>query len=83
MHSWGNGLVLIQGAADGKPGFVQDVRVNHGGGEVAMAEERGAGSGLDPSHDRERHLFHEYFNGDTGGGLGASIRPDGLGWSRS
>ncbi len=35
----GNGLVLIQGAADGKPRFVQDVRVNHGGGEVAMAEE--------------------------------------------
>ena len=39
---------------------------------------RGSGGGLDPLRDRERHLFHEYFNGDTGGGLGASHQ---TGWT--
>ena len=31
----------------------------------------GYSCGLDPAGDRERYLFHEYFNGDTGAGLGA------------
>src|SRR6478672_3628670 len=26
---------------------------------------------LDSEHDRDQYLFHEYFNGDTGAGLGA------------
>ena len=34
--------------------------------------------GLDPERDRGRYLFHEYFNGDTGAGLGASHQ---TGWT--
>ena len=34
--------------------------------------------GLDPVRDRDRYLFHEYFNGDTGAGLGASHQ---TGWT--
>jgi hypothetical protein len=39
---------------------------------------RDASSGLDSSHDRERHLFYEYFHGDTGVGLGAAHQ---TGWT--
>jgi hypothetical protein len=34
--------------------------------------------GLDPARDRDRYLFHEYFHGDTGAGLGASHQ---TGWT--
>ena len=33
-------------------------------------------------HWRDLVLFHEYFHGDTGEGLGASHRRDGRGWWR-
>ncbi|CAA9239632.1 MAG: GH63 [uncultured Chthoniobacterales bacterium] len=36
------------------------------------------GCGLHPARDRDRYLFHEYFNGDTGAGLGASHQ---TGWT--
>jgi hypothetical protein len=36
------------------------------------------GCGLDPARDRDRYLFHEYFDGDTGAGLGASHQ---TGWT--
>ena len=36
------------------------------------------GCGLDPARDQSRYLFHEYFNGDTGAGLGASHQ---TGWT--
>lgn len=39
---------------------------------------RSSGSGLDPAQDRDRYLFHEYFHGDTGAGLGASHQ---TGWT--
>ena len=37
-----------------------------------------SGVGLDPAARSERYLFHEYFNGDTGAGLGASHQ---TGWT--
>ena len=37
-----------------------------------------SGDGLDAKRDRERYLFHEYFDGDTGAGLGASHQ---TGWT--
>lgn len=39
---------------------------------------RASGDSLGSSADRERYLFHEYFNGDTGAGLGASHQ---TGWT--
>jgi len=39
---------------------------------------RTSGTGLDPAEDRNRYLFHEYFHGDTGAGLGASHQ---TGWT--
>ena len=36
------------------------------------------GGGLDATLDRERYLFHEYFHGETGAGLGASHQ---TGWT--
>jgi hypothetical protein len=39
----------------------------------------GASAGaLNGSQDRQRYLFHEYFHGDTGAGLGASHQ---TGWT--
>jgi hypothetical protein len=45
-------------------------------GERPFARE--SGCGIDPAHDRERYLFHEYFHGDTGAGLGANHQ---TGWT--
>ena len=42
------------------------------------AFERGSGDALDRPEDRHRYLFHEYFHGDTGAGLGASHQ---TGWT--
>ncbi len=43
------------------------------------AFERASGSLLDGARqDRHRYLFHEYFHGDTGAGLGASHQ---TGWT--
>ena len=39
---------------------------------------RASGDSLGGAADRERYLFHEYFHGDTGGGLGASHQ---TGWT--
>ncbi len=39
---------------------------------------RAPGVGLDPAADGQRHLFHEFFHGDTGAGLGASHQ---TGWT--
>ncbi len=39
---------------------------------------RASGDSLDAEHDRDLYLFHEYFNGDTGAGLGASHQ---TGWT--
>ena len=39
---------------------------------------RASGDSLGTVADRERYLFHEYFNGDTGAGLGASHQ---TGWT--
>ena len=39
---------------------------------------RAPGVGLDPAADRQRYLFHEFFHGDTGAGLGASHQ---TGWT--
>jgi hypothetical protein len=38
----------------------------------------GASNGLDRKRDNDRYLFHEYFHGDTGAGLGASHQ---TGWT--
>jgi hypothetical protein len=40
--------------------------------------ERASGGVLNGGHDRDRYLFHEYFNGDNGAGLGASHQ---TGWT--
>jgi Glycosyl hydrolase family 63 C-terminal domain len=40
--------------------------------------ERGCGGSLGRQGDRHRYLFHEYFHGDTGAGLGASHQ---TGWT--
>jgi hypothetical protein len=39
---------------------------------------RASGNVLDEKRDRDRYWFHEYFHGDTGGGLGASHQ---TGWT--
>jgi hypothetical protein len=39
---------------------------------------RASGDSLERAADRERYLFHEYFHGDTGAGLGASHQ---TGWT--
>src|SRR6266516_6074835 len=39
---------------------------------------RSCGDALEGEHDRDLYLFHEYFNGDTGAGLGASHQ---TGWT--
>ncbi len=39
---------------------------------------KAAGSGVDSESDRDRYLFHEYFHGDTGAGLGADHQ---TGWT--
>jgi hypothetical protein len=39
---------------------------------------RASGNALDEERDHERYWFHEYFHGDTGGGLGASHQ---TGWT--
>ncbi|MGI9087333.1 MAG: MGH1-like glycoside hydrolase domain-containing protein [Chthoniobacterales bacterium] len=39
---------------------------------------RAPGNSLDTGRDQERHLFHEFFHGDTGAGLGASHQ---TGWT--
>jgi hypothetical protein len=39
---------------------------------------RAPGSSIDPAHDQKRYLFHEFFHGDNGGGLGASHQ---TGWT--
>ena len=39
---------------------------------------RASGNTLDQERDHERYWFHEYFHGDTGGGLGASHQ---TGWT--
>ena len=39
---------------------------------------RASGNALDEKRDHERYWFHEYFHGDTGGGLGASHQ---TGWT--
>jgi Mannosylglycerate hydrolase MGH1-like glycoside hydrolase domain len=45
-------------------------------GECAFA--RASEPGLSAPQDRQRYLFHEYFHGDTGAGLGASHQ---TGWT--
>jgi hypothetical protein len=45
-------------------------------GECAFA--RASQPGLNGSQDRARYLFHEYFHGDVGAGLGASHQ---TGWT--
>jgi hypothetical protein len=45
-------------------------------GERAFA--RASGDALNGGPDRQRYLFHEYFHGDTGAGLGASHQ---TGWT--
>jgi hypothetical protein len=45
-------------------------------GERAFA--RASGNALSGAQDRQRYLFHEYFHGDTGAGLGASHQ---TGWT--
>jgi hypothetical protein len=40
--------------------------------------ERASGNSFNGPEDRHRYLFHEYFHGDTGGGLGASHQ---TGWT--
>jgi hypothetical protein len=40
--------------------------------------ERASGNSLGDSNDGHKYLFHEYFNGDTGAGLGASHQ---TGWT--
>jgi len=40
--------------------------------------ERACGNSLNHAQDRNRFLFHEYFHGDTGAGLGASHQ---TGWT--
>jgi Glycosyl hydrolase family 63 C-terminal domain len=40
--------------------------------------ERASGNSLNGAQDRHRYLFHEYFHGDTGAGLGASHQ---TGWT--
>jgi hypothetical protein len=40
--------------------------------------ERASGDVFDPKHDRDLYWFHEYFHGDTGGGLGATHQ---TGWT--
>jgi hypothetical protein len=45
-------------------------------GERAFA--RASGHALSGAQDRQRYLFHEYFHGDTGAGLGASHQ---TGWT--
>ena len=40
--------------------------------------ERASGDALSGPRDRDRYLFHEYFHGDTGAGLGASHQ---TGWT--
>jgi hypothetical protein len=45
-------------------------------GERAFA--RASGNALSGTQDRQRYLFHEYFHGDTGAGLGASHQ---TGWT--
>ena len=42
------------------------------------AFERASGNALNGAPDRQRYLFHEYFHGDTGAGLGASHQ---TGWT--
>jgi hypothetical protein len=42
------------------------------------AFERASGNALSGMQDRQRYLFHEYFHGDTGAGLGASHQ---TGWT--
>ena len=42
------------------------------------AFERGSATSLIEARDRDRYLFHEYFHGDTGAGLGASHQ---TGWT--
>jgi hypothetical protein len=39
---------------------------------------RASGDSLEAEHDRDLYLFHEYFHGDTGAGLGASHQ---TGWT--
>jgi hypothetical protein len=39
---------------------------------------RSPGNPVDPKLDQDRYLFHEYFHGDTGAGLGASHQ---TGWT--
>jgi hypothetical protein len=48
------------------------------GGDGERPFTRGPAGGLDPARDGERYLFHEFFNADTGGGLGASHQ---TGWT--
>jgi hypothetical protein len=43
-----------------------------------QATARQAASPTDRGEDRRRYLFHEYFHGDTGAGLGASHQ---TGWT--
>ena len=50
--------------------------LRNGKGEYAFS--RASQSGLNGSEDRHRYLFHEYFHGDVGAGLGASHQ---TGWT--
>ena len=45
---------------------------------MARVPTRACGDTLEAEHDRDLYLFHEYFNGDTGAGLGASHQ---TGWT--
>ena len=47
-------------------------------GDGSRPFERSSGAALSAEHDREHYWFHEYFHGDTGGGLGASHQ---TGWT--
>jgi len=47
-------------------------------GDAARPFERASADALSGEHDRELYWFHEYFNGDTGAGLGASHQ---TGWT--
>ena len=55
---------------------VISIWLRDGHGDRAFAKT--GGSSIDPLHDRDRYLFHEYFHGDTGAGLGADHQ---TGWT--
>jgi hypothetical protein len=69
-------FVTLQAVADELSNRLIKIWLRDENGERPFT--RASGDAFNGDRDRDRYLFHEYFHGDTGGGLGASHQ---TGWT--